>query len=232
LLGDEFNIRLGATQQLLEPAHGGLAVFIVRRDGRPALDRELRRLLHQHGRLHVGAGTEPEGIPVALAPDERIGQGLAGHEEAPVLVGEIAERQSDIGQEAAGQQADLLGIHQLSGQANRILRPSGIVAEDGFDPPADDAAGGVDLLLRQHPGIAVGLQEGGLGGVAVDLADADRLALRSGQARRRQSRHAGTRQYLAAPDRLSHHEAPGLAATAKGDMEPQYPLSCKRFSRP
>ena len=58
LLRHELRVRARAEQQLLEPAHGRLAVLVVGRHRGPALRRELRRLLHQHRRLHVGAGRE------------------------------------------------------------------------------------------------------------------------------------------------------------------------------
>jgi len=51
-------------------------------------------------------------------------------------------------------------------------RLAGVVAREQFKLAAQHAAGGVKLVGRELHAVAVGQGEGGLGGVAVDLADA------------------------------------------------------------
>ena len=65
----------------LKVGRGRLAVFVVRIDDRPALLLQLRRLGHQHRRLHVGRGAQAEGVAVAVLPDDLVGQRLGGEEE-------------------------------------------------------------------------------------------------------------------------------------------------------
>jgi hypothetical protein len=180
LLRHELDVRLRLLEELLEPAHGGLAVLVVRGRRGPSAWPELRRLLHQHRRLHVGRGAQAEGVAVALGPDEGVGQRLGGDVEALVLVGEVGDGEADVGQEAAGEKVDLLGVDEVAGVPDRVLRLAAVVPEHRLELPPERAAGRVDLLLRQLPALAVGFQEGGLGRVAVDLADPDRPALGAG----------------------------------------------------
>jgi hypothetical protein len=172
---------------------------------------QLGRLLHQHGALHVGGGAQAEGEAVAPRPDEGVGQRLARHEEAAVLVAEIGQRQADIAEEAAGQQVDALAVQQFAGVADGVLRAAGVVAEHRLDPPPVDAPGGVGFLDRHDPGIAVGGEEGGLRGVAVDLADADRRVLGKG----RGCQHGRARQQGGAAGKDGGHGALRLWYAAK-----------------
>ena len=70
-------------------------------------------------------------------------------------------READVGQERAGEQVDFLVVDQFAGEADRVLRPAGVVAADHLDLAAEHAAGGVDLLDRELPAVAVGQREGG-----------------------------------------------------------------------
>jgi len=89
------------------------------------------------------------------------------------LQGVVRERQADVGKVAAGQEADFLVAQELAGQADRVLRPAGVIAREQLQLAAQHAAGGVELVSRELHAVAVRQGEGGLGGVAVDLADAD-----------------------------------------------------------
>jgi len=114
---------------------------------------------------------------VALAPHQRVGQRFAGNEQFAALLSEIAQREADIGEESAGQQIDLLLVHQFAGQPDRVLRPPGVVAADHLERPAEHAAGGIDLLDGQLPAVAIRQGERRHRGVGVDLADPDRCCL-------------------------------------------------------
>ncbi len=56
-----------------------------------------------------------------------------------------------------------------------VGRLAAVVLGDHFELLAVDAAGGVDLVERQLPALAVGRGEGGQAGIGVDLADLDRV---------------------------------------------------------
>ncbi|OQC14431.1 MAG: hypothetical protein BWX79_00885 [Alphaproteobacteria bacterium ADurb.Bin100] len=186
LLADELDIRALGFQQFLEAGHGALAVLVVGRNRGPALGRQLGRLFNQHGRLHPGARAQPEGVAVALVPDDGVGQGLAGNEHALVLGRVVGQGQADVAEKAAGQHVHLLLGGQLHRMAQRLLGLAAIVAADHLDLAPQQAAGRVDLLHRQLPPLLVGLGELGHRRVAVDLSDPDRRAL--GEHRRRSQR--------------------------------------------
>ena len=179
LLVDPLDVGTLLRHQLLEHRDRGLAVFIVRRDRRPALGRQFCGLFHQHRRLHVVGRTQAEGVAVALRPGDGVGQRFGGEEEHLLLVGEIADGEADVGQERAGQHRDVLARHQFVGGGLRIGRLAAVILGDDDELLAVDAAGGVDFLDRELPALAIGLGEGRQQRIAVDLADLD-LALRHG----------------------------------------------------
>ena len=176
LFADPFDIGAFFGQQFLEGRHRRFSVFIIGRHGGPALGRKLGRLLRQHGRLHVGSGAQAEGVTVALGPGDGVAQGFGGDEKHLVPAGEIGDRQTDVGEEGAGQQHHLLAAHQLLGEAHGVAGLAPVVARDHLERPAENAALGVDLVQRQLPAVAIRHGEGGQRpGVAVELADPDRL---------------------------------------------------------
>ena len=133
LLAHEGHVRPAGGQQLLEPLHGGLTVFVVGCDRHVGLGRQRRGGLHQHGGLHEGGGADPPGIAVALGPGQRIGQRLPGHVQLLGLQGVGADCQADIGQVAAGQQIHLLVVDQLGRQPHGVLRRAAIVTGDDLE---------------------------------------------------------------------------------------------------
>ena len=87
---------------------------------------------------------------------------------------------------------DAFARDQFLGDAHRIARVGAVVARDHFELLAEHAALGVDLLDRELPALLVGIEEGRLRLVAVELADLDgalrraRAAEKRSDARRRQ----------------------------------------------
>src|SRR5690606_672701 len=79
-----------------------------------------------------------------------------------------------VRQEGAEEQIDLLARDELLGHAHRIAGVAVVVAGDDLDLASEQPPGGVDLLERELPALAVRLVEGRLRLVAVQLADADR----------------------------------------------------------
>ena len=171
LLGDKLHIRLRCGKQLLERGHGRLAVLVIGVDDGPALFLHGRGLGHQHGHLHVGRGAQAEGVAVALFPDDLVGQRLGGQEEALFLLREVGQRQPHMRQKAAHEHVHLLARDQLLGGAHGVGRVAVVVARDQHQLLAANAAGDVDLRQRQLHALLVGLEEGRLGLVAVDLAN-------------------------------------------------------------
>ena len=108
LLVDPLDIGPLLRHQFLEHCHRRLAVFIIRRNRRPALGRQLCGGFRQHRRLHVVRGTQAEGVAVAFGPGDGVGQRLGGQEEDLLLVGEVADGKTDVGQEGAGEHRDVL----------------------------------------------------------------------------------------------------------------------------
>ena len=183
LLGHELHIGLSCFEQLLERRHGGLAVFVVRVHHRPALFLELDGLGHQHRGLHVGAGTQAVGVAVAAAPDDLVGQRLAGQVEKLLLLGEVGQRQPGVRQERTRQHIDLFTRNQLFCGPHGVAGAAVVVAYEQLDFLAVDATTGVQLLHRQLHAFFVRLQECGLRLVAVDLTNPDRaLRVRGGNA--------------------------------------------------
>ena len=190
LFADPLDIRPLLRQQRLEHADGGLAVFIVRRDGGPALGRKLGGLLRQHRRLHVVRRPQAEGVAIALRHRDRVGQGLGGEEEDFLLLGEIADGKADMREEGAGQHDHLVAGDEFVGGRHGIGGLAVVVLGNHHQLLAVDAAGGVDLLDRELPALAVGLGERRQRRVAIDLADLD-LVLRDGAGRGRKARRGG-----------------------------------------
>ena len=89
-----------------------------------------------------------------------------------------ATAEADVGEEGAGQEGDVLARQQLLGDAHRIARRGAVVAEHDLHlAPAEHAALGVDLVLRQLHAVAIGHGERGHAAVGVELADLDGLGL-------------------------------------------------------
>ena len=80
---------------------------------------------------------------------------------------------------------DAFARDQFLGDAHRFAGIAVVVARDHLELLAEHAALGVDLFDRQFPALLVGLEEGGLRLVAVELADLD------GVLRRRRRHKAG-----------------------------------------
>ena len=107
---------------LLEGGGGGLAVFVIRIDQRPALLLRRERVGQQHRHLHVGRGPQPERIVVAVRPGDLVGQRLGGEEEHLLLAGEFGDGEADIGEEGAAQDVDAVGGDEFVGDAHRVAR--------------------------------------------------------------------------------------------------------------
>ena len=103
LLADELDIRPLRLQELLEHRDRRLAVFIIRRHRGPALGGQGRRLFHQHGGLHIGRGTQAEGVAVALLPRDGVGQRFRRDEHLLAAERIIADRQPDMAEIGAGE---------------------------------------------------------------------------------------------------------------------------------
>src|SRR5262245_15605609 len=85
-----------------------------------------------------------------------------------------------MGEEGAGDDVRSLAGDELVGDAHRVARARAVVARDHLELLAEHAALGVDLLDRELPALLVRIEEGGLGLVAVELADLERV-LRQGR---------------------------------------------------
>ncbi|MNU98443.1 hypothetical protein D3C71_885510 [compost metagenome] len=173
LLGHKLHIGLGRLKQLLERGHSRLTILVVGVHQRPALFLEGRCLGHHHRHLHVGGGTQTVGIAVAVLPDDLVGQWLTGQEEEFLLLGKVGQRQPDVREERAREHIDLFARHQFFGSAHGVARVGVVVADDELDLLAQHPTRCVDLIDRQLHAFLVGLQEGGLRLVAVDLANLD-----------------------------------------------------------
>jgi hypothetical protein len=73
----------------------------------------------------------------------------------------------------SGEDVDAFACHQFVGHPHRIARIGTVVARNHFELLAEHAALGVDLLDRHFPALLVGIEERGLGLVAVEFADLD-----------------------------------------------------------
>ncbi len=82
-------------------------------------------------------------------------------------------------EERAGDDVDALAGDELVGDAHGIAGIGAVVARDDLELLAEHAALGVDLLDRELPALLVGIEEGRLRLIAVELADLDG-ALRQG----------------------------------------------------
>ena len=173
LLGHELDIGLCGFEQGLEGGDRRLAIFIVGVDHGPAFFLQLDGLGHQHGRLHIGAGAQTEGVGVAALPGELVGQGLAGQEKGFLLLGKVGHGQAGVGQEGAGEHIDFFARDQLFGHPHRIARVGVVVAGDEFILFTHETTGGIDLVNGQLHAFFVGLQKSGLRFVAVELTDLD-----------------------------------------------------------
>ena len=96
-------------------------------------------------------------------------------------------------EERAGDDVDALAGDELVGDAHGIAGIGAVVARDHLELLAEHAALGVDLLDRQLPALLVGVEEGRLRLVAVELADLDRALRQRRHAPRQDGRGAGRR---------------------------------------
>ena len=177
LLLDELHLRIEPRQLLLEGGNRVGAVSIVRGDRHPTGRLELRRLLGEHGRLHVGRWPQAEGVLVAFRPDDGIGQRLGSEEEHLLLLGEVADGEADIGEKRAEKHRHVvLGDHFL-GDAKRSCGLAQVVTARHLELAALDAAARIDLLDGKLPAFLVGLGESRHAGIGVDLAELDRSLL-------------------------------------------------------
>src|SRR5260370_35110283 len=106
---------------------------------------QLRGGFRQHRRLHVVGGTQTEGVAVALGRGDGVGQRLRRQEEDFLLVGEVTDGKTDVGQECADQYRDVLARYQLVGGGLRVRRLAAIVLRDDNEFLAVDAAARIDL---------------------------------------------------------------------------------------
>ena len=174
LLTHKLHIRPSGLQQFLEAGDSALPILIVGCDGGPAPGGQLGRLFDQHGCLHISTGAQAEGVTVTLVPHQGVGQRLAGHIYPLVFLCVIGERQTHIGQKAAGQNIHLFLRCQLDGMAQRFFGLAGIIARDHLHLAPQQPACHIDLFHGELPALAIGLGELRNGRVAVDFADFDR----------------------------------------------------------
>jgi hypothetical protein len=106
-------------------------------------------------------------------PDDLVGQRFAGQKEELLLLGKVRQRKADVREERTGEHIHFLARDQLFGHAHGVARVGVVVADHQLHFLAQQAARGIDLVHRQLHALLVGLQEGGLRLVAVDLADLD-----------------------------------------------------------
>ena len=162
-----------ALHQLLEGGGGRLSELEIRIDQRPALLLGGQRVGQHHRDLHVGRGAQAEGIAVAVLPSDLVGQRLGGEEEHLALAGELGDGETDVRQEGPSQDVHALAGDKLVGHPDGVARIGAVVARHHFELLAEHAALGVDLLDRHFPTLLVGIEEGRLRLVAVELADLD-----------------------------------------------------------
>ena len=133
LLDDDLGAGHALLDETLEHLGGRLAVFVVRRDDRPALRAGGLGLLDQHADLHEVVGPDAEGVAVALRHGDGIGQGLGGDVDDLLLVGVIRHRDADIRQERAEEQRHALAGDELLGDPRGVARGRAVVAGDDLD---------------------------------------------------------------------------------------------------
>ena len=179
LLGHDLHAGLLLLHELLEPQRGRLAVLVIGIDDCPFLFFELDRIGDQHCGLHVRRRPQPEGVAVAVFPDDLVGQRLGRDEDDFALGGEIAHGEADVGWERAHQEAHVLAGDEFFGHAHGIARVAVVIAGNHLYLATQDPAGFVDLIESQFPAFFVRVEERGEDLVAVELADLDRLRLGS-----------------------------------------------------
>ena len=89
------------------------------------------------------------------------------------MLGKVGQGQADVRQEGAGQDIDFFTREQLFGGTHGFAGVGVVVTDDQLELFAVDAACSIDLFNGQVHAFFVGLEESGLGFVAVDLADLD-----------------------------------------------------------
>ncbi len=135
-----------------------------------------------------------------------------------------------FGQERARQHRHVLARHQFVGRGLRVRRLAAVILGDDDELLAVDAAGGVDLLDRELPALAIGLGERRQQRIAVDLADLD-LALAPAR-RHGAAAMAATAIANPAPVRnLPSHPVPPVSLQ-RNYRNPSSPLTSSTVSPP
>src|SRR5512132_2776076 len=83
------------------------------------------------------------------SPRQRVAEWLGGDEKHPFLSGEVGNRETDVREEGAHQQRDVLPHRELVGRGQRVADIAAVVARNDFEGPAEHAALVVDLGERQ-----------------------------------------------------------------------------------
>ena len=175
MLADDLHVGLLLLQPIAEGLPRALAVLVVGADRRPLDVLHLGRLLGEHAPLLVRVGPQADDVVMPLRPRQRFRERLRRDEHDLVLLGPVGDGETDVRQERAGDQRDLLGLHQILGLLDRLRRLALVVAEDHLELPAEDASLGIDLL-DGHLGaelVRAGERRPDAA-VRIDLADLDR----------------------------------------------------------
>ena len=114
-------------------------------------------------------------------------------------------------QEGAGDHGDAFARNQFFGHPHGFARIGAVVAGDHFQFLAEYAALRIDFLNRHFPTLLVGIEEGRLRLVAVELADLDGVLRRC---RRHEAGREETRDREILHMALDHDFAPCVAITA------------------
>jgi hypothetical protein len=177
LLGDDLGLGIHLLDEALEVGRRRLPVFVVRGHDGPAVDLSVLDRLDQHFGQHVGARADPEGVAVALRHGDGVRQGLGGQEQDLALVGVVGDREADVRQKGADQEGHVLAGHQLLGHPRGVAGGAAVIAENELDLAPAEHALGVDLVLGELHGVAIGHGESRHAAVGVEFADLDRPLL-------------------------------------------------------
>ena len=169
------NVRSLGGEQLLEGGDRGLAVFVVGRDRRPFLRRQLGRFVGEHRRLLVGPRPQAKRVAIALRERDRVGKRFGGEEKNLLLLGVVGDRETDVGEEGSRQHCNAVVRDELVRGGDRVRRLAAVVLADHLEFLAVDAAGRINFVERELPALAIGFGERGDRRVGVDLADLDRV---------------------------------------------------------
>ena len=159
----------------------------------PGLAQFVDEIGRECHRLRWGVVERAEGVAAAFAGGERGVETHADHVDDLVLVEHRLAGETDVGEEAALVDVDLVLHEQLLGLAASHVGFGFVVRDNEFDWPAIDAAGLVDAIDRHLRPDQRGLAAGG-GGARKRLQRTDlvRLGLAEGGLPRRRHQHACT----------------------------------------